>query len=305
MNIGYFNARGINDVEHWFKLEIDELRRRGHNVRVFTLNPNYGNYPTRDDVNWMEIAHYHFAQVGNHFKRLGVPFILSPHANDIFTDNGDTLLNASSHPNCICVTYQSYYHMRKFKEWGIKKPLVYLPMCCRTELFKRKKFRYDRIIAGGRLIPKKGLDKIVDRVPNLTIFGDGPLRKDLEEQAKRWINKSYTEFVGWLDGQQLKDLMEESWLFLNPSIVTSDGDSDGIPNTIKEAMLMRMHVISTPVAGIPELENVTLLSDWSNIWEVIQDMPRQWNWKGDKEVRGIYNPKSCVDRLEIAIKKYG
>ena len=69
MNIGYFNARGINDVEHWFKLEIEELRRRGHNVRVFSLR---GNHPTRDDVKWMDIAHYHFAQVADYFKRIGI-----------------------------------------------------------------------------------------------------------------------------------------------------------------------------------------------------------------------------------------
>lgn len=302
MKIGYCNAQGFNQVEHWYYLEQEELKRRGHEIYEFNLRYKP---PERDKIKELDIIHIHFAQVADHFKRLGKPFIISPHAHDIWRDEGATLKRASQHNNCVAVSYQSFYHKRKFEEWGIEKPLVYLPMCCRTELFKRDEFRYNRVLAGGRLIPKKGLDRIVDKIHNLTVFGDGPLRESLEAQARRWSKDSGTQFTGWLDGQELKDLMEESWLFLNPSIVTNDGDSDGLPNTIKEAMLMRMHVISTPVAGIPELENITLLSDWSNIWEIIEDMPKQWNWKGDKEIRGIYNPKSCVDRLLKGIEEYG
>jgi len=92
MNIGYFNARGINDVEHWFRLEIEELRRRGHDIRVFSLRMDQ---PTRSDIEWMDIAHFHFAQVAQRYKRLGVPFIISPHANDIWIDRGANLLSSS------------------------------------------------------------------------------------------------------------------------------------------------------------------------------------------------------------------
>ena len=301
MNIGYFNARGINDVEHWFKLEIDELRRRGHEVKVFALNKAYGVHPSRSDVEWMDFAHYHFAQVGNYFKRLGVPFIISPHANDIFRDDGYTLKMASRHHNCKAVTYQSFYHKRKFEEWGIDKPLVYLPMCCRTELFKRKHntlhLTGDKIIAGGRLIPKKGLDRL-SSVDNLIIFGEGPLEDKLKNKLPN------AEFVGWKSGKELRDTFQKGWIFLNPSVTTPDGDSDGIPNTIKEAMLMEMQVISSPVAGIPELENVTLFSDWDNINECIETMPRQPNKKGRREILNTYSPKSTVDRLLNAIEEY-
>ena len=303
LHLSQFNARGPrNNVEYWFDLIHDELEKQEHEVRQFWLR---GTQPKKEDIEWMDFAIYHFSQVALYYRRIGVPFCIMPSANDCFPDNGAKLKIAASHKNCRFVTYQSMYHLKKYKEWDIPKPKVYVPHPVRTELFKRDKFRYDRILAGGRLIPKKGLDKIVGKVAGLTVFGDGPLRKDLEEGAFRWSKTKATEFTGWLDGQQLKNLMEESWLFLNPSVVTSDGDSDGVPNTIKEAMLMKMHVISTPVAGIPELENITLLSDWSNIWKVIQDMPRQWNWKGDKEIRSIYTPKFCVNRLLEGIEEYG
>jgi len=299
MNIGYFNARGINDIEHWYKLEIEELERRGHNVRIFTLNPEYGNHPTRDDIKWMDFAHYHFAQVANRFKRLGVPFGISPHANDIFIDNGRNLLSASNHPKCKFVTYQSFYHKKKFEEWGVNRPLVYLPMCCRTKLFTRQT-PYNPsggLVAGGRLIPKKGLDRLKG-VENLTIFGDGPLEEYLKCTLK------HMSFTGHLSGEELKDLFEKSRIYLFPAIVTPDGDSDGIPNTIKEAMLMKLHVIASPVAGIPELENITLLSDWSKINEVLETIPKTANWKGEREIRNIYDPKVTINMLLKAIEEY-
>lgn len=298
MNIGYFNARGVNDIEHWFSLEMTELLKRGHNVISFSLR---GEQPTREHIEWMDFAHFHFAQVADYYKRIGVPFAISPHANDIWRDNGAQFKKASKHPKCKFVTYQSFYHKRKFEEWGIEKPMVYLPMCCRTELFKRNTpyspFGYK--IAGGRLIPKKGLDRLRN-VEHLHVFGDGPLRDDLGR-----ILPPSTKFTGFLSGKGLKELFEQSSVYLFPAIITSDGDSDGIPNTIKEAMLMRLHIIASPVAGIPELENITLLEDWSNINEVIDTMPKNANWKGMKEIQNIYSPEITVNMLEEAIEEYG
>jgi len=82
MKIGYFNARGPNNgIENWFDLEIEELRKRGHEVRVFWLK---GNQPTQEDRLWMDVAHYHFAHVAEYYKKLNVPYLVSPHANDIW-----------------------------------------------------------------------------------------------------------------------------------------------------------------------------------------------------------------------------
>jgi glycosyltransferase involved in cell wall biosynthesis len=128
---------------------------------------------------------------------------------------------------------------------------------------------------------------------NLTIFGDGPLREDLSK-----ILPDSTCFTGYMNGTELKDLFEESSIYLFPAIVTPDGDSDGIPNTIKEALLMELQVITSPIAGIPELENVSFLSDWSKINEVIKDIPKEANIKGRKEIIKNFSPGNCVNKLE-------
>jgi len=297
MNIGYFNARGINDIEHWFKLEIDELSRRKHDVRVFSLR---GTHPTRNDNEWMDFAHFHYSQVANFFKRIGTPFCISPHTNDVFPDNGATLIRASKHPKCKFVTYQSFYHKRFFEEIGIEKPLVYLPMCVRTELFKRSRPTTSQsgILAGGRLIPRKGLDRII-HLKDLTIFGDGPLKSQLQEMNPN------ANFVGHKSGEELRDEYEKAWLYLFPARIVEDGNRDGIPNTVKEAMLMGLQVIASPIAGIPELENISLLDDWSNIEDIINNIPKEFNYKGRQEILKTYSPDVCVNRLLEAIDTYG
>lgn len=68
---------------------------------------------------------------------------------------------------------------------------------------------------------------------------------------------------------------------------------------------MRLHVIASPVAGVPEFENITLLDDWSKIKDVINSMPEEANWKGEREIRNLYTPKICVNMLLDGINKYG
>lgn len=304
MRIGQFNARGPhNDVENWFDLIYDQLIRQGHEVRQFSLRHKH---PSREDVEWMDFALYHFSQVALYFRRLGVSYCILPSTNDCLPDRGAKLKIAASHPLCKFVTAQSYFHLKKYKEWNIPRPKVYVPMPARTKFFKRKRFSYDRILAGGRLIPKKGLDRIVGKVPNLTIFGDGPLRQELEDLAFKWGNSTSTKFVGWLDEFRLKELMEESWLFLCPSIVTNSGDSEGVPNILKEVSLMNLQIISSPVGGIPEMKGVFLLDDWSHagIRQAIKEIPRQKNIIAEKYVRELYSPKNCIDKLLKGIEDY-
>jgi len=295
MNIGHFNARGFNDVEHWFTIINRELSSRGHEVRHFNLR---AQRPLKWDIEWMDFGVMHFSQVAHFYRKMGIPFCVLPSANDCLVDDGKRLKEVSEHPNCKFVTYQSAFHLRKYNEWGIKPPYVYVPMPARVNLFQRETPLGNKIIAGGRLIPKKGLHQLKD-VENLTIFGDGPLKQELEKQLPN------AEFVGWLDGKELKELMEDSWLFLCPSVITSDGDSEGIPNTIKEAMLMNLQVIASPIAGIPELENICLLSDWNRINGCIDVTERNPNWKGMKEITHMYSPEHCVNLLMDGIEKYG
>jgi glycosyltransferase involved in cell wall biosynthesis len=293
MNIGYFNANGYNDIEHWFKEEVDELIRRGHNVRVFWLK---GTQPSKEDIEWMDFAHYHYSHVALHYSRLKVPFCVSPHTNDIFPDNGNKLSIVAKHPRCKFVTYQSQYHKKHYEEWGIREPYIYLPMCIRTNLFKKEGQVGNKIIAGGRLIPRKGIDRIM-YLDNLEVFGDGFLKNQLESMNPK------VKFVGHLSGKELKEFYESGYIYLFPARIVEDGNRDGIPNTIKEAMLMGLWIIASPVSGIPELPNIILTDDWSekNIKSLINKIPHTINTDNIINIKKIYSPEVCIDKLEKAI----
>lgn len=295
LRIGQFNARGPNNgIEHWFDLIREELIKRGHSVEIFWLR---GKLPTVEYAKKnLDFNLYHFSQVALLLRNMGIPFCVLPSANDCLPDKGFKLRIAAENEDCKFVTYQSMFHLNQYNEWDIPKPKVYVPMPARAKLFKREQPFGEKIIAGGRLVPKKGLHQLFD-VDNLVIFGDGPLKEKLQSQLPN------AKFIGMQDGNGLKQLMEESWLLLCPYIITNDGDSEGLPNIIKEALLMELQVVASPVGAVGEFENISLLNDWNKINEIVKSIPKELNTKGKSEILKIFTPKICVDKLLDAIKE--
>jgi colanic acid/amylovoran biosynthesis glycosyltransferase len=85
------------------------------------------------------------------------------------------------------------------------------------------------------------------------IVGDGPLRSELERLIEQLGITTRVRLAGWKNHGETIAMMEASHVLLAPSVTASDGDEEGIPNVIKEAMAMGLPVISTLHAGIPEL----------------------------------------------------
>ena len=117
------------------------------------------------------------------------------------------------------------------------------------------------LLQSCRLIAKKGVDdtlrafaSIVKIWPKaqLIIAGDGPLRGDLEKLASELGISAQVRFVGFLNQQQLRDEVYRSHLFVHPSRTSLDGNREGIPNSMLEAMASGLPVIATRHGGIPE-----------------------------------------------------
>ncbi len=118
------------------------------------------------------------------------------------------------------------------------------------------------ILAVGRLVPKKGLDVLLHACALLRDAGQ-PLRCEIvgygqEEHALRQnIQALRLEDHVHLLGRQPRDTVIACYarasVFVQPSRVCADGDRDGIPNVLLEAMAMGLPVVSTTVSGIPEL----------------------------------------------------
>jgi colanic acid/amylovoran biosynthesis glycosyltransferase len=118
-----------------------------------------------------------------------------------------------------------------------------------------------RFVQAGRLIEKKGLPvtlrafaSFLKRYPNatLTIAGEGPLLGHLQELARELKIDNRVSFTGFISQEQLRDLYYASHIFLHPSETGPDGNQEGIPNSMLEAMASGLPVFATEHGGIPE-----------------------------------------------------
>jgi colanic acid/amylovoran biosynthesis glycosyltransferase len=110
----------------------------------------------------------------------------------------------------------------------------------------------------GRFVAKKGIDVLADAVRRLraagdatpvVCVGDGPLRPVLETLAR---DAGGVELTGWLPPHVVQAHMAAAWALLVPSVVAADGDSEGLPSVIPEAMAQACPVIGSNEGGIAE-----------------------------------------------------
>jgi colanic acid/amylovoran biosynthesis glycosyltransferase len=122
-----------------------------------------------------------------------------------------------------------------------------------------------KFLQACRLIEKKGLRvslrafaKFAERHPEsrFTIAGDGPLRTELGQLAADLGVADKVFFPGFISQTQLRELFYQSHIFLHPSEVGGDGNQEGVPNSMLEAMASGLPVFATEHGGIPEaIEN--------------------------------------------------
>jgi len=118
-----------------------------------------------------------------------------------------------------------------------------------------------RFVQAGRLIDKKGFPvtlrafaKFLRRYPDatLTIAGEGPLCGRLQDLARELKIDNRVSFAGFILQEQLRDVYYGSHIFVHPSETGPDGNQEGIPNSMLEAMASGLPVFATQHGGIPE-----------------------------------------------------
>ena len=118
------------------------------------------------------------------------------------------------------------------------------------------------ILTVARLVEKKGVQygiqavaKVLKKYPHVEyrIAGDGPLRSELQSLIDVLNINGHVKLLGWKRQEEIVELMHSADILLAPSVTSKNGDQEGIPVILMEALSQGLPILSTQHSGIPEL----------------------------------------------------
>lgn len=250
---------GLNGLQRmkvlWQALAGLALARRIRPARVEHLHAHMAHVPTT-------IAMYAARQ-------LGIAFSFTGHAADITRDRA---LLAEKLERAAFVRCISFWHRRFYREIVARPDSDYPVVRCGVDTTRFAPDSGDRrtvarsvpllILGVGRLVPKKGFDLLLKALAALSpslppwrcrLVGEGPELPNLIELARRFGLGGRVSFTGALANPEVAQELHRADLFILPCRTAADGDRDGIPVVLMEAMATGVCAISGDLPTIREL----------------------------------------------------
>ena len=170
-----------------------------------------------------------------------------------------------------------------------------------------------------RLIEKKGLSTTLHAFAKfkkshpkavLQIAGDGPMKEAIQEEARSLGIEKAVRLIGFLPEPQILNRLSKAHFFVHPSQTGADGNVEGVPNSLLEAMATGLPSLATNHGGIPEaIENgvsgvIVAERDANGLAEAalkLTENPEAWKQMGIEARKAIerkFSPEAQRDQLE-------
>ncbi|MCP4647183.1 MAG: glycosyltransferase family 4 protein, partial [bacterium] len=204
----------------------------------------------------------HIARIMAHMMQC--PYTLTTHATDIFVPRNRERLLRVLHDASKVFTI-SEYNLTCLADFDLPRDnIVVARLGLDTTKLPKRKFTSgaaEIVCTASGLVPKKGVPVLVEAMRLLkehniecclTVIGSDPEGTKLQEFRKNSEDLPIN-FAGVLSSEETLEVLAGASLFVLPCIEAENGDKDGIPVALMEAMGMNLPCISTRVSGIPEL----------------------------------------------------
>lgn len=247
-----FKVLGTGRTQLWWRfLQASYVADRARRVGVRHLHAHFANRSAT-------VAH-------QASRLLDIPFSFTAHAFDMYRDADDRVLARKLADARFAVTV-SQYNVDHLQTLSNGRP-------GRIELV-RNGIDMDRfspppsspngtftILAVSRLVEKKGLPLLIEACRLLRdrglefrceIVGKGAQRALLDQQVREGNLRDHVHLIGPLTQQEIVGRYHSAHVLVLPCIVGSDGNREGLPVSIVEALACGVPVVSTPITGIPE-----------------------------------------------------
>ncbi len=218
----------------------------------------------------IEVIHSHFYGSASTLtaltaRRAALPFTFTCHAFDIFVDPDPEVMHRHFDAAAKVVTVSRYNKEYLQGLTGVADDKITIVRACsdiRRFITVERRDRGDCMISLGRLVEKKGLKYAIEAFAGLAldfpslryrILGDGPLYDELRQFAEDLGVGGRIEFAGAVSQDEVRAALEEATLMVLPCVRAANGDLDGAPLALQEAMVAGVPVVSTTAASIPEL----------------------------------------------------